>query len=362
MPALSDWQNAVFLANRLGDWAQALAAAGGIYLVCYLLKVLLVRRLAALAARTDTDVDDLVVALLRRTRLRLLAVPALYLGLYRLDLPARPEHLLQILATLAVFLQAGLWGSTVVDFLIERYRRRPAVVGATNGEEDGGAGAATTLAALGLGGRVLLWSLVLLLALDNVGVDVTSLLTGLGVGGVAIALATQNILGDLFSSLSIVVDKPFVVGDAIAVDDLAGTVEHIGLKTTRLRGAGGEQLIFGNADLLKSRIRNFRRMDERRILQVFTVPFQTAPERVAALPGWLREIVDGVAGVRFERLHCRAFTAAGLEHELVYWVESADFAAAVAAQQAVNMAFLARLAAEGVGFAAAPPPAPPVAR
>ncbi len=133
---------------------------------------------------------------------------------------------------------------------------------------------------------------MLLLTLDNLGVNVTALVAGLGIGGIAVALAMQNILGDLFASLSIVIDKPFVIGDFIVVDDYKGTVEHVGLKTTRVRSLGGEQLVFSNNDLLKSRVRNYKRMYERRIEFSFGVLYQTPADQLEWIVDEVKRIIN----------------------------------------------------------------------
>jgi small-conductance mechanosensitive channel len=327
------------LGNPMAAWLAAGKLSLAAFLLAWLLRAVALRRLARIAERTTTDLDDFLVELLRRTRLWLLVFPALALGALQLELPARLDRLLLVATTLAVFAQIGLWGGALVDYLVQRARK-----------SDGGP-SATTLTALGFAGKLVLWSLVLVIALDNLGVNVTALVAGLGVGGVAIGLATQNILGDLFSSLSIVIDKPFEVGDAITVGEFSGTVEHIGLKTTRLRAISGEQVVFANGDLLQSRIRNLRRMEERRIAVNLGVTYDTDPEQVAALPEELRRLVEAVPGLRFDRAHFRSFAPSALDLELVYWVETPELGTALDAQQAVNLAILRRFAALGVRFA-----------
>ncbi len=148
------------------------------------------------------------------------------------------------------------------------------------------------MTAMGFLGRVILWAGLLLFALDNLGVNITGLAAGIGIGGIAIALAVQSVLGDLFASLSIVLDKPFVIGDFIIVDEYLGTVEHIGLKTTRVRSLSGEQLVFSNNDLLQSRIRNYKRMFERRVIFELGVTYQTPLERVSRISGMIRSIIE----------------------------------------------------------------------
>ena len=197
----------------------------------------------------------------------------------------------------------------------------------------------------------MLWVMLALVALNRLGFDVTALITGLGVGGIAIALAVQNVLGDLFAALAIVIDKPFVVGDSITVDTMTGTVEHVGLKTTRLRSVNGEQLIFSNADLLKSRIRNFKRMEERRVLFLISVTYDTPPDTVERIPTMLREAVESQKQVRFDRSHFVSYGDSSLNFETVYFVTTADYLTYADINQAVNLAIYRRFAAEKIDFA-----------
>lgn len=200
-------------------------------------------------------------------------------------------------------------------------------------------------------GRVIIYSLVFLLILNNLGVDITALIAGLGVGGIAIALAVQNILSDLFSSLTIILDKPFKVGDFIVIGEFRGTVENIGLKTTRLRSISGEQLVIGNADLLQSRIQNFKQMEERRVLQSLTVVYQTSPDVLEKIPSWIYEIVAKESKARFERCHFLRFLDSSLEFELVYWVGSPDYLVYAEVSQSINLAILRKFTKERVDFA-----------
>lgn len=199
--------------------------------------------------------------------------------------------------------------------------------------------------------RVAVWSLVALMMLANLGVDVTALVAGLGIGGVAVALALQNILSDLFASISILLDKPFVVGDFIIVGEELGTVEKIGIKTTRVRSLGGEQLIFANNDLLQSRVRNYKRMDERRIVFRVGIVYETPGDKLEAISGMLREIVEGIEQTRFDRAHFAEFGDFALQFEVVYYVLSSDFAIYRDIQQRINLAIFRRFERESIGFA-----------
>jgi small-conductance mechanosensitive channel len=195
------------------------------------------------------------------------------------------------------------------------------------------------------------WSVVLLLVLDNMGINITALVAGLGVGGIAVALAVQSILGDLFASLSIVLDKPFVVGDFLIIDDYMGSVEHVGLKTTRLRSLTGEQLVLSNTDLLSSRIRNYGRMQERRALFTLGVTYQTPRDKLRQIPEIIREAIEASEKTRFDRSHFKSYGAYSLDFETVYYVLEPDYALYMDIQQAVNLAIHERFEAEGIEFA-----------
>jgi small-conductance mechanosensitive channel len=271
-----------------------------------------------------------------------LVLVALYVA-SRLLAPTRwTEMIIPRVATIGLVIQLGLWSTAGLAMFLTLRRARQL------------AADPSTVAAMDLVGfllRLVVWTAVLLVLLDNLGVNVTTLIAGLGVGGVAVALAAQNILGDLFSSLSIVLDKPFVVGDFIVIGEYLGSVEHVGLKTTRVRSLSGEQLVFSNTDLLTSRIRNYGRMFERRVVASFGVTYQTPLAKVRRIPAIIREIVEGQSKVRFDRGHFQALGDSALAFEYVYYVLTPDYNHYMDVQQNINLALLERLAAEGVEFA-----------
>jgi small-conductance mechanosensitive channel len=335
------WHDIV-AANDLAAWLLAAAFAGAVLVVFALVKHAGARILGAPARRTDSDINRAVAEALRATSLVLGAPLALYAGAAALAVPAKLGELLAIVAVLALLLQVALWANRfIVSWFAVQMPRRRAL------DPEG----ATAFNLLGVGARILVWSLILLVALDHLGFNITGLVAGLGIGGIAVALAVQNILGDLFASLSIVLDKPFVVGDFIVVDNLRGTVERVGIKTTHVRSLDGEMLVFSNADLLKSRIRNFKRMLERRVLFRVGVVYQTAPEKVRAIPQWLREAVEAQPKTRFDRAHFLEYGDSALNFEIVYYVLSPDYNAYMDTHQAINLAILDRFAREGVEFA-----------
>ena len=331
-----------FYGNTLKAWIFSILLVLLLTVLSYGFKRMLYRRLRSFAERTETDIDNLLAELIGGTRAFFLFLLSLYIGSLFLNLPGRVSTLLRVVVILAFLFQAAMWGNSFLTFWIGRYKERYL-------KED--PSKATTIAALGFIGRLTLYSLILLLALDNMGIDITTLVAGLGIGGIAVALAVQNILGDLFASLSIVLDKPFMIGDFIIVDDFLGTVEHIGLKTTRIRSLSGEQIVFSNADLLKGRIRNYKRMFERRIVFTIGVTYQTPYEKLASIPRIIQEIVEDKALARFDRAHFKAYGPYSLDFEVVYYVKSPDYKTYMDIQQAINLAIFKRFEEEGIEFA-----------
>lgn len=332
----------VYLGNTVRAWTIALGIAVSTTILLAAVKRFLVIRLGILSKRTKTDVDDLLVDLLQRTRLYFLVAAGIYAGSHALSLNPTLEQFRRTFVGLLLLFQAGVWGNGLIAYMIGRMARTRV----------GGDGTGTaTVAALSLVSRIGLWSIVLLLALGNLGFDITALVAGLGVGGIAVALAVQNILGDLFASLSIVLDRPFLIGDYIVVDALEGTVENIGLKTTRVRSLSGEQIIFANTDLLKSRVRNFKRMQERRVAFTFGVTYETPGAKLEAIPTIVREIITAQRDARFDRAHFKALTEFALTFEVAYYVLRADYSAFMDIQQAINLTLLQRFRDEGIAFA-----------
>jgi len=333
----------VILENRLERWLVAFAIGAAILTGLRLFSSVVIRRLRSLAGRTKTDWDDLLAHTLGKTKLLVLGVLAVYGGANALTLPVRAQGLIERATILALLLQGGIWGAAAVSFSLEHYRRRQLA------EQD--RGEATAVGALAFVARVAVWAVVVLLALDNLGIDVTALVAGLGIGGVAVALAVQNVLGDLFASLSIVLDKPFVVGDFLIIGDMMGSVERVGIKSTRIRSLSGEQLIFSNADLLGSRIRNYGRMFERRIVFKIGVTYQTPRALLERIPTILREAVEAQEKTRFDRSHFAAYGDFSIDFETVYYVLDPAYNVYMDIQQAINLRVHERFEAEGIEFA-----------
>jgi small-conductance mechanosensitive channel len=331
-----------FYNNTVKEWLVALLAFVVIFLLMRLLKAIIYRQTHKIATKTDNVWDDLAAELINRIKPFFLLTIALYLGSLLLSLSERVTDIVGKSVGIVILIQLGVLGSYVISFWVSRHKKEKIELDAA---------AVTTFTALGFIIRIILWSIVVLIALGNLGVNVTSLIAGLGIGGVAVALAVQNILGDVFASFSIVLDRPFVIGDFIIVGEHLGTVEHIGIKTTRVRSLSGEQLVFSNADLLASRIRNYKRMFERRVVFSIGVVYQTPYEKLKKIPALIQEIVEAQEQVRFDRAHFKEYSAYSLDFEIVYWVKDPDYTIYMNIQQAINLAIFQQFEKEGIEFA-----------
>lgn len=327
--------------NSIGQWTAALGMAVGTIIVLRGLASMMIRHLGNLTRRTRTELDDFLIELLRKTKGLFILLMALWAGALFLSLDAASESWLRRGLLIGLLFQGGLWATGVVNYLLGRYSRQ---------QEEEDPGLATALGVTGFLAKAIIWAIFVLLILQNLGVEITALLAGVSVGGIAVALAVQSILGDLFGSLSIVLDKPFVIGDYIVVGDFSGTVEHVGLKSTHIRSVSGEQLVFSNSDLLNSRIRNYKRMQERRAVFTVGVTYDTPPEKLEAIPGLVREIVEAREKTRFGRCHFKKFGDYSLDVETMFHMTVPDYDTFMDVQQAINIELLRKFAEEGIEF------------
>ncbi|ALK99314.1 mechanosensitive ion channel protein MscS [Massilia sp. WF1] len=324
----------MFLNNTVLSWLTALGIAVGVALALHLVKNVVVHRLGIIAARTDTKLDDIAVAALLATRTSVILIMGLYAGSTVLALPLSVKLFATRFAIVSGLIQAAIWGNTALRAWLAEY------YGNTNTDP----ARATSAAAVGFIARMVLWIVILLMILDNLGVNITTLVASLGIGGIAVALAVQNILGDLFASLSIVLDKPFVIGDFVIVDKFLGTIEYVGLKTTRIRSLSGEQLVFSNADLLRSRLQNMTRMNRRRVVFGVSVTYDTPTSKLRAIPPLLTELVKARETVSFDRAHFSGIGPSSYNFEVVYWVETPDYLRFMDIQQEIYLQMLDRFA------------------
>jgi small-conductance mechanosensitive channel len=288
-------------------------------------------------------ISPVVKQLAQRTRLLFIIFLTAWLVPQFVDFPhkyeTRIDRALEAVAIIALFLQIGIWINVLVNYWSRSYVQR----------HEGNRADATTIQAISVLIKVTLWIILAIITLEEgFRQNVTALVAGLGVGGIAIAFALQNVLSDIFAAMSIVTDKPFVIGDSIQVDTFSGKVEHIGLKSTRVRSDTGEQIVFGNSDLLKGRIRNFGRMEERQAVVVTRVAGSTPADKLALVPKIMREVIESIPNTRFVRAAMTTLSDTTIDFTSVYYLTDPAYQVYVDSQQAVMLELMRRLSAEGV--------------
>jgi small-conductance mechanosensitive channel len=335
------WWERMFMGNSLLNWLIAFGIVVVSWLVLRIGRVVLLNRFKQFSARTHTTLDDFIVQITEGALLPALYLGALYAGISYLTLSPKVNRLLHIAVMIVVtfiiiktitsalnYLISQALGNSAED--LERKKQARGII---------------------LIVHILLWILALVFLINNMGYNITSVVTGLGIGGVAIALASQAILGDLFNYFVIFFDKPFEVGDFIIVDDKMGSIEYIGVKSTRIRTLSGEQLICSNTNLVNARIHNYKRMDKRRVSFTLSVVYNTPPEKVARIPGLIKTIIEKQENTLFDRAHFSAFGQFSLTFEVVYYILSADYNLYMDRQQAIYLSILNEFKKEGVQFA-----------
>jgi small-conductance mechanosensitive channel len=332
----------VVLGNQARDWLHAAVVFLGLFLALAIARTFLANRIARIATRTVTDVDDLVVRLLRSTSPVFLFLMSMRVGSSALDLTPTADKARTYLFGAIVFWQAVRWANGLITFGANRYTARMSTADAVT---------RSTARALVFVVRLIVYSAVLVIVLENMQVKITALITGLGIGGVAVALAAQNVLGDLFAALAIITDRPFMIGDFIVSGTEMGTIEDIGWKTTRLRSLSGEQIIMANSNLLSSRVRNYRKMQERRVVFSFGVTYDTGSAKLAAIPPIVKDIIQSVPKTRFDRCHFMNFGESSLDFEAVYYFLGPDYNQHMDAQQAILLELYRRCEAKDISFA-----------
>jgi len=335
-----------FLGNTIAEWTTAGLILAGSFFSLILLRGLLKKIFSQLNKRNPSDARAFLQRLTEKTYTWMIFIVALHLGAINLELYSSLLRTLHITLALSLLIQLMIWGNELIELLTMRMIKvRERRLGASDPTVQ------TIAPIIRLIGRMILFAVLLLLALDNLGVNISALLTGLGIGGVAVALAVQNILGDLFASLSIALDRPFEVGDSISVNNQTGTVEKIGLRTTRLRSVSGEELVFPNNMLLNSQIQNMRRMEERRNVFNIGVTYETKPEVLDRIPEIIGKVISSHPDLRFERADFRSFGDSALIFEVIYWTESRDLSTHRERQHHINSEIFKAFNREGISFA-----------
>lgn len=341
---MEQWLHAhLWLGIPFYEWLYAALISSLLYLAFYQGWKFSIKKLSVIAERTATRLDDITIEVLQSTQQLTLLLLATLIGLHVLELPdkwaARLDHILFI----TIGIQVAIWLNKGVGIWTREH------LSAIDGPAPAANPVITTV--LSWIFRMFIWSIALLTVLDNVGVNITAFVASLGVGGVAVALAVQNILSDLFASLAIGPDKPFEVGDFVVFGEVAGAIERVGLKTTRIRSISGEQIICSNTELLKNTLHNYKRMEQRRVVFNFGINYATPPDTVAMVPGIVRQAVEMFDNTRFDRAHFKEFGTSGLNFETVYFITTTDYNLYMEVQQNINLFIMREFQAHDISFA-----------
>lgn len=335
-----NWDS-VFYHNTLRDWTIAFSLILGLFLLIKVFRKLIFSLIKAWASKTDSKLDDLGIRIMERAVVPMLYLASVYFGISYLVLTQRVDRVLHVAFLVAVTFFVLRMVSGFIHFSLFRAIRHHENREAKEKQLRG------ILFII----NVVVWVMAFVFLLDNLGYNITAVITGLGVGGIAIALASQVILGDLFSYFVIFFDRPFEIGDAIQVDDKSGTVEYIGIKTTRLRTVSGEQLIVSNTNLTNSRVHNFKRMATRRIQFNLAVVYRTPADKLRRIPDIVKRIITSYPELSYDRGHFSGYGSFSLNFEFVYVVQSADFNLYMDRQQSIYLAIFEAFEREGIEFA-----------
>ncbi len=336
-----DFLNRIFLGNTIREWLIALAIFAGIYIVVRIFKYLLIRYLKKLAERTATQLDDFLIDVLKASVVPMLYFGGAYIAVSSLRLSEKATNIIHIAMMVILTFYVLRIITSAIKYAVFSYIDR---------KEDADLKKRQVKGILIIVNAIV-WALGIVFLLDNMGRDVTAIIAGLGVGGIAIALAAQTILGDLFSYFVIFFDQPFEIGDFIIVDDKKGTVEYVGVKTTRIRALNGEILVMSNTDLTNSRLHNYKKMLRRRIEFKIGVVYQTSHEQLEAIPGYIKDIITGIDGLTLDRTHFSGYGDSSLNFETVYYVEDPDYNLYMDKQQQLYLALFKKFTEEGIVFA-----------
>jgi len=336
----SFWEK-IFLGNTAKDWAIASSIIVGSILLLRLVKKIVLTQLKRWSQRTNATIDDFLVLSVERSVLPFFYTLMIYSGLSYLSLGEKTQNILWIAILVASTFFAIRLITSVITYLVENFTRTQEDAEIKRKQARG----------IIIIVKVIIWTLGVVFLIDNLGYDITTLVAGLGIGGIAIALAAQAVLGDLFSYFVIFFDKPFEIGDFIIIGDKMGTVEYVGIKTTRIRALSGEQLVVSNTDLTNSRVQNYKRMEKRRVVFSIGVLYETTAEKLKKIPGTIKSIIESQPDIQFDRVHFSTFGDFSLTFEIVYYIASADYNLYMDRQQAINLAIFEEFQKEKIGFA-----------
>ncbi len=330
----------IYFGNTIRQYLICLGVFFALLALFKIFQAVALHRLKKLAEKTKTDIDDMIIKIVEKVKPPFYLFLSLYVALYFISVNAIARKAVNSLLIIMVFYQLAVAVQILINFVANKAIYKD--------DDKSQEGAIKTISFIA---KLIVWSFGLILVLGNIGINVTSLVAGLGVAGIAVALALQNILSDLFSSFAIHFDKPFVVGDFIVVGKHTGVVEKIGIKTTRIRALQGEEIVISNQELTSARIHNFKKMKERRISLDIGVVYKTKADKLKKIPVMIKNIIDRIPQARFDRAHFKSFNDSNLGFEIVYFVESKDYADYMDTNQKIHLKIKESFEKEKIEFA-----------
>ncbi len=333
--------------NTGTDYLYALLIFIVVIIILKFFQAIVLMNLKKLSKKTQTDVDDLIVGVLDKIHALFYIVIGVYVGTLHLSLSEAVNKVIQVIFMVVVVYEIIRAAERLLVYALARYIKHRS---AQDGKQDDDFNQ-SVVKTLQVVIKIVLWSIGILMILSNIGINITSLVASLGIGGIAIALAVQNILSDAFSSFSIYFDKPFQVGDFITLGNDMGTVERIGLKSTRIRTLQGEELVVSNQELTSARIQNFKKMEKRRVAFNVGIVYGTSKEKLRKIPEVVKQIIDEADGAEFDRCHFKSYGDSSLNYEIVYYVTTSDYNKYMDINQEINLAIFDKFAASKIEFA-----------
>lgn len=337
-----DFLSQIFFNNTVLEYLTAIGNFTLGTIIIILFKRIYSQRIQVWASKTKTNVDDFFVNFFKRFVFPLMYFGLFYICLRQLSLVPVIRKGLDVIGLLFAIIIGVKLILAVLEYSVDHYVTKVKIIDSSKQQ---------VISIIIKVIKFVVWSLAIIIILDNFGIKLSALITGLGIGGVAVALASQTLLGDVFNYFTIFFDRPFAIGDFIIIDEYSGTVEHIGIKTTRIRSLGGEQLVFSNTDLTNSRVRNYKRMERRRISFQFGVTYDTPVEKLEVIPGLVKQLIEEAGNTVFDRAHFMKYGEYSLIFEVVYYVLSSDYISYADIQHQFNLNLMREFKARNINFA-----------
>ena len=332
---LEQLKNLTLWGNNGYAYLKAVIIFIGLLILLKVFREIILAKLKKIAEKTKTDFDDVLIDIFKTIKPPFYLLASLYISIKTLVIPNIAVKVINILFIITVIYEIIHALEKMVDYLFKM-----------QGKENDSIARTIKLII-----KICIWGFGIMLALGNLGVNISSLIAGLGIGGIAVALALQNILKDIFSSFSILIDKPFEIGDFIIVDKDMGTVEKIGIKTTRIRALDGQQLIIANSELTDARVQNFKRLEKRRALFNLGIVYETKKEKLEKIPTLIKNIVESQKLTEFDRCHFKSFGDFNLNFETSYYVNTQDYKEYLDIVEKINLAIVDLFKKEEIEFA-----------